>query len=79
MRKATKRAKLTFPDLLIKKPLIHEMTKYYDVVTSIEKADVKITEGWVILEITGTGSEMDKAFQWLVDQGVTVQIMLPDL
>ena len=73
-----KKVKLTFSNCLITKPLIYEMTHIYDIITNIEQADIKNSEGWVILEVNGTGSEMDKAFQWMADQGVEVQMMLPN-
>jgi len=76
--KLEKTAKFTFPDCLIKKPLIYEMSQVYKVVTNIEKAEVNETEGWVILGVKGTGSEMDKALQWIANQGVIVQMMPPN-
>ena len=72
-----KRVKFTFPDLLIKQPLLYEMSQVYDVSTNIEKANVTESEGWMIVAIKGTGDEMDKALQWIADEGVCVQTMFP--
>ena len=71
-----KKVKLTFSNCLITQPLIYEMSKIYDVVTNIEKAEVTTTDGWVIMSVSGTGKEQDKALQWLADQGVMVQTMM---
>ena len=71
----SKYVKLTFPDTLIKQPLIYKMAQNYGVITNIEQANVNDFEGWVLLEITGTNNELDKALQWLADQGVHVQMM----
>jgi len=72
-----KKVKLTFPDFLIKQPLLYEMSQVHDIITNIEKANVTESEGWVIVDIKGTGDEMDKALQWMADQGVCVQTMFP--
>tara|TARA_Y100000310_G_C20615232_1_gene780272 strand:- start:574 stop:840 length:267 start_codon:yes stop_codon:yes gene_type:complete len=71
----SKKVKLIFTDSLIKKPLIYEMAQKYSIITNIEKANINESEGWVILTVTGTGSQMDEAFQWIADQGAAVQTM----
>ena len=73
--KFDKKAKFIFTDSLIKKPLIYEMAQKYSIITNIEKANINESEGWVILTVTGIGSQMDEAFQWIADQGVVVQTM----
>ena len=75
-KETAKKVKLTFSDCLITQPLIYEVSKIYDVVTNIEKAEVTTTDGWVIMSVAGTGKEQDKALQWLADQGVMVQTMM---
>jgi ABC-type methionine transport system ATPase subunit len=71
-----KKVKLIFTDSLIKKPLLYEMAQKYSIITNIETANINKSEGWVILTVTGTGSQMDEAFQWIADQGAVVQTML---
>ena len=74
-----KTVKFIFPDELIKRPLLHEMAQMYDIITSIEKAHVGETNGWIIVEVSGTGDELDKALQWVADQGVCVQTLFPNI
>ena len=68
-----RRVKLTFKDSLIKEPLIYKMSTNYNVITNIEIANITATEGWVILTVTGTDRELDKAFQWMLAQDVIIQ------
>ena len=69
--------KLTFPNDLIVKPIIYEMATLYDVVTNILRANVGIDQGWVVLEISGINSELDKALFWLHSLGVHVDLTNP--
>ncbi len=51
-----KRVKLTFPQHLIKEPVIFTMAKKYDVMPNIRRARVTETVGEMVLEIvTGGG------------------------
>ena len=70
-----KQVYLVFSKSLIQRPLIHEMSKKYSIIVNIGKADIDKRKGWVILTATGMDSQMDKAFQWMADQGVIVQTM----
>jgi len=74
-----KKIKLTFPDSLITQPLIYEVSQLYDVVTNIEKASVGEKEGWVILGMRGNESDVNEALEWMVDQGVCIQTMFPEM
>ena len=74
----SKKVKFIFSDSLIQQPLIYEMSKVYDIITNIERASVNEFEGWVIMEISGTGDEIDSAFQWMTNQGVFVQTIFSD-
>ena len=70
MRK--QRVKLTFPEPLIQEPIIHTLSKRFDVVTNIRRADVRETTGWVIMEVTGTEQRLDEARRYLEGLGVRV-------
>jgi hypothetical protein len=66
------RLKLTFPEQLIKEPVIYTLGKRFDVVTNIRRADVRETTGWVIMEVTGTEQRLDEARRHLEGLGVRV-------
>jgi len=73
-----KRAKLTFPQHLIKEPVIFTMAKKYDVMPNISRARVTETVGEMILELDGTEENLNKGIQWLKDKGVTVELLEGD-
>ena len=70
-----KEAKLTFPEHLIKEPIIFTMAKKYDVMPNIRRARVTETVGEMLLELDGTEENLNKGIQWLKDKGVTVELL----
>ena len=66
------RVRLTFPPDLITQPLIFNMGKEFDVVTNIRRANVTRDRGWVVLEISGSDDEVERAVAWARAQGVRV-------
>jgi ABC-type methionine transport system ATPase subunit len=66
------RVKLTFPEPLIQEPIIYTLSKRFDVVTNIRRADVRETTGWVVMEVTGTEQRLDEARRDLEGLGVRV-------
>ncbi|MFH1025483.1 MAG: NIL domain-containing protein [Nitrospirota bacterium] len=73
-----KQAKLTFPEHLIKEPVIFTMAKKYDVMPNIRRARVTETVGEMFLELDGTEENLNKGLQCLKDQGVTVELLEGD-
>lgn len=75
----TKKAKFTSPNHLITIALLQETAKLHQVSINLDQAEIDRTQGWMIVEITGTGNEIDKALQWMVDQDVQIQIMFSNI
>lgn len=74
-----KRVKLTFPQHLIKEPVIFTMAKRYDVMPNIRRARVTETVGEMVLELEGSEENLDKGIQSLRDQGVEVELVEGDI
>ena len=55
-----KRVKFTFPTNLVTEPIIYSITKKFNVITNIRRADVRPEMGWVILDIDGSEEEIAK-------------------
>ena len=68
----SQRVKLTFPESLIREPIISTMARRFDVVTNIRRADVRETTGWVVLEMIGTEDDLEDARAYLDEIGVRV-------
>jgi L-aspartate semialdehyde sulfurtransferase ferredoxin len=69
---ASKHVRLTFSPELIKEPVIYQMGRQFEVVTNVRMADVEQSVGWVVLELTGDGEEIERSLAWVRDQGVRV-------
>ncbi len=74
-----KRVKLTFPQHLIKEPVIFTMSKNCDVMPNIRRARVTETVGEMVLELEGTEENLEKGIQFLKSRGVDVEMIEGDI
>lgn len=66
---------LTFPQDLIKEPVLSMLSKRFDIVFNIRGSTVTSKLGLVALEIDGKAAEVAKAIGWLKGKGVSVEPM----
>jgi ABC-type methionine transport system ATPase subunit len=66
------RVKLTFPEHLVREPIIGRMVQEFDVMPNIRRASVEEHVGWMICEVTGDGAAVDRALAWLAGLGIQV-------
>lgn len=76
---ATKRIKLTFPQELIKEPLIFTMAKKFDVMPNIRRARVTESVGEVVLELEGAEQNLEDGISFLKEHGVKVEAAEGDI
>jgi len=69
---------LIFPQNRIKNPVIHQMSKKFDVVFNLRRAKITDQIGEIVLELEGEKDVLDKAISWLKDQGLKVQPITHD-
>jgi len=69
------RVKLTFPEHLVKQPIIARLVQEFDVTPNIRRASVEEHMGWIVCELGGDSVAIDKAVAWLTDQGVGVDAL----
>jgi ABC-type methionine transport system ATPase subunit len=62
-----------YPPKLIKKPLLWEVAKRFEVVTNIRQASVTDEIGIVCLELDGKRESVKAAIKWLEKNGVSVE------
>ncbi|KPJ99694.1 MAG: ferredoxin [Nitrospira bacterium SG8_35_4] len=74
-----KRIKLTFPQDLIKEPVIFTMAKKYNIIPNIRRARVTETVGEMILELDGSDESIEKGVEWLKQEGVAVELVEGDI
>jgi ABC-type methionine transport system ATPase subunit len=53
------RVKLTFPDSLIRVPVLARLTRTFDVEPNIRRANVEEYQGWIICELVGAAVGVD--------------------
>ena len=72
MRK-TARLWLMFPQRLITKPVVWELSQKFPVITNVRQASVTGEIGLVCLELDGLANDVKKAVTWLERRGVSVE------
>ena len=73
----TKRVKFTFPQELIKEPVIYKLGVDFGIVTNIRRADIRDDMGWVVLE--GESDVVDEGLEWVISTGVRVDPIAGDI
>ena len=74
-----KRVRFTFPENLIKEPVIYRLGHEFQVITNVRMADVDDRTGWVVLELEGEPDEIDRSIAWAQVQGVRVDPVVGDI
>ncbi len=67
------KVKLIYPEDKIKEPILSKVCKTFDVDLNIRKANVQEKIGWLELEILGKEEEIEKAINFLIQNGIEVQ------
>lgn len=62
-----------YPSKLIKRPVIYDLGRKFDVVTNIRQATVTPEVGLVSLELEGERPEIKKAIAWMEKLGIKVE------
>ena len=69
----------TFPQELIKEPIIYTLSHQFKIVTNIRRADVSENKGWVVLELEGEEAEIERGIGWVKGRGVRVDPVIGDV
>lgn len=66
------RVHLTFPEKMIKEPVIYNLGKNFNIITNIRRANVEHRTGWMVLEMTADPETLRKGIEYLKSLGVEV-------
>jgi ABC-type methionine transport system ATPase subunit len=69
------RVKLTFPEGLVRVPVLARLTRTFEVDPNIRRANVEEHQGWIVCELSGAAEAIESAVQWLRDEGVGVDLL----
>lgn len=67
--------RLTFPENLIKEPVMARMVKEFGVMPNIRRAKVEDTYGWIVCELGGDHESIGSAIAWMRQLGVEVDLL----
>ncbi len=76
---AKRQVMFTFPEQLIKEPIIYNLGHQFKVITNIRRADVSENKGWVVLELEGDEPEIERGIAWVSKKGVRVDPVIGDV
>ena len=71
--------KLTFPQKLIKEPVIFSVAKKFDVIPNIRRAKITEEIGEVVLELDGEEKNLEKGIDYFKKAGVIVEPVVGDI
>ena len=63
---------LTFPEHLIREPMVYRVGQEFEVQTNIRRANVDEQAAWFIIDFDGEEAEIERAVAWLSAEGVRV-------
>ena len=70
-----RRLMCTFPERLIKQPLLFTLVKRFQVVPNIRGASVTDTIAILSLELEGDSDNIEEAVQYLLGEGVRIELL----
>ena len=76
---AKRQVMFTFPQELIREPIIYNIGQEFRVVTNIRRADVSEDRGWVVLELEGEEEDIEQGIAWVISKGVRVDPVVGDI
>ena len=76
---AKRQVMFTFPQELVREPVIYNLGQQFKVVTNIRRADVSEDRGWVVLEMEGREEDIEQGIAWVTSKGVRVDPVIGDI
>ena len=76
---ASVRLKLTFPEELITEPIVYLVSRDFELVSTIRRADVREHIGWMVLSLEGDEDNIDAGIAWMQSRGVIVDPVEGDI
>ena len=69
---AKKKVTLTFSESVIRDPIIYTLSRQFNLLTNIIRADLAEDSGWIIVELEGSNSDIEQGITWATSKGVRV-------
>jgi ABC-type methionine transport system ATPase subunit len=69
------RVRLTFPETLVRRPILATLVRDFEVEPNIRRADVEEHRGWIVCELEGAPPKVEEALTWLRAEGIEVDLL----
>lgn len=69
---ATKRVTFSFPEKVIREPIIYNLGQEFHLITNILFANITESTGWITLELSGKEEDIGNGIDWVTSKGVRV-------
>ena len=76
---AKRQVMFTFPEELIREPIIYNFGQQFKVITNICRADISEDKGWIVLELEGEEEDIEQGIAWVTSKGVRVDPVIGDV
>jgi ABC-type methionine transport system ATPase subunit len=76
---AKRQVMFTFPEELVREPIIYNLGLQFKVVTNIRRADISEEKGWVVLQLEGEEEDIEQGIAWVTSRGVRVDPVVGDI
>ncbi len=76
---AKRQVMFTFPEDLVREPIIYNLGLQFKVVTNIRRADISEEKGWVVLQLEGEEEDIEQGIAWVTSRGVRVDPVVGDI
>lgn len=70
----TRILRLNYPPSLLRQPILNRLIRRFDITVNIVQAHITLEEGWLEIETTGDDEEIKRAFKWLEDEGIEINL-----
>ncbi len=74
MSATIRKLSLSFPQKLIREPILHNISTRFGIMFNISKANVTDEHGYLELSLEGGTESLDQAIEYLKGLGVTVEL-----
>ena len=71
----TVRVKLTFPESLVRTPVLAHLVRQFNVEPNIRRANVEEHQGWILCELGGEPADIEASVSWLRTEGIEVDLL----
>ncbi len=69
------RVKLTFPESLVRQPVLARLVRDFDLEPNIRRANVEDGQGWIVCELDGDARSVEAGVDWLRAEGIGVDLL----